>query len=85
MATFKAKFKESEGQFRAHFSQEEGSFLARFDALQTVVKGSYPDLTDKPSINGVTLIYDKSFEELGVETLTNLEIKSIFDRVFRRN
>lgn len=43
---------------------------------------SYPLLKNKPSINGVTLVDDKTFEDLGVNTLTNLEIKAIFDRIF---
>lgn len=43
---------------------------------------NYNLLHNKPSINGVELINDKSFEELGEENLTNIEIKSIFDRIF---
>ena len=42
----------------------------------------YNRLDNKPSINEVELVNDKSFEELGVRTMTNLEIKAIFDRVF---
>lgn len=43
----------------------------------------YSLLTNKPQINDVTLIGNKSFEELGIQTMTNLEIKEIFDRVFK--
>jgi len=43
----------------------------------------YELLAHKPHINGVELIGDKSIEALGVETLTNMEIKSIFDNVFK--
>lgn len=42
---------------------------------------SYNSLDDKPSINEVTLIGDKSFEDLGAETLTNLEIESIINSI----
>lgn len=45
--------------------------------------GNYNALTNKPSINEVELIGDKSFDELGDHTLSNMEIKTIFDRVFR--
>ena len=45
---------------------------------------SYPLLSDKPQINDTTLIGNKSFEDLGVKTMTNLEIKEIFDRVFNK-
>lgn len=42
----------------------------------------YNRLDNKPSINEVELINDKSFEELGVRTMTNLEILAVFNRVF---
>ena len=44
---------------------------------------NYERLSNKPHINGVELIGDKSIEALGVETLTNMEIKTIFDNVFK--
>lgn len=44
----------------------------------------WSEIEDKPAINGVTLIKDKSIEQLGVNTLTNREILEIFNRVFRR-
>ena len=45
--------------------------------------GNYNALTNKPSINEVELVGDKSFDDLGDHTLSNIEIKSIFDRVFK--
>ena len=44
---------------------------------------NYDRLSNKPRINGEDLIGDKSFEALGVVTMTNMEIKSIFDSVFK--
>ena len=44
----------------------------------------YPTLIDKPQINDVTLVGNKSIEDLGVYTMTNIEIKEIFDRVFNK-
>ena len=46
--------------------------------------GDYNELYNKPSINGVELINDKSFEDLGDNNLTNLEIQTIFNQVFGR-
>lgn len=43
---------------------------------------NYNALTNKPKINGVELVGNKSFEELGVETLTNQQIFDIYNRVF---
>lgn len=42
----------------------------------------YADLPDKPSINEVELIGNKTFEDLGDKPLSNFEIKAIHDRVF---
>lgn len=46
--------------------------------------GRYPPLLEKPSINDVVLVGNKTFTDLGDHTLTNIEIKSIFDKIFRR-
>lgn len=43
----------------------------------------YEKLIHKPQINDVTLIGNKTIEELGVNTMTNLEILNIFNRVFK--
>ena len=39
-----------------------------------VVEKDYEKLKNKPSINGVALVSDKSFEDLGDHVLTNFEI-----------
>ena len=41
----------------------------------------YSDLPDKPQINDVTLEGNKSFEDLGAETLTNIEINNIINSI----
>ena len=42
---------------------------------------SYGDLDDKPQINDVTLIGNKSFDDLGLPALTNTEIDEIVRRL----
>lgn len=39
-----------------------------------VYENDYEKLVNKPKINGVELVQDKSFEELGDHVLTNFEI-----------
>ena len=41
---------------------------------ERVYEDDYEKLKNKPSINGVELMQDKSFEELGDHVLTNFEI-----------
>ena len=43
---------------------------------------NYNALVNKPSINGVQLIGEKSIEDLGVDTMTNTEILDVFNRAF---
>lgn len=80
MATFNATFT-NETQFNANF-KTDSSLSAGFGQITMVETGDYGKLANKPKINGVTLIGDKSIEELGVDTLTNTEILEIYKRVF---
>ena len=41
---------------------------------ERVYENDYEKLKNKPSINGIELVQDKSFEELGDHVLTNFEI-----------
>ena len=69
------------GTFTADFLDEE-ELVVSFGEITKVNTGNYNDLFNKPSINEVELVGNKSFEELGDSPLTNIEIKSLFDRVF---
>lgn len=46
-------------------------------AITTSGSFSYSDLPDKPSIETVTLIGDKSFEDLGLDRITNTELEEM--------
>ena len=49
--------------------------------LNLVISGSYNDLSDKPKINSVELVGNKTFEDLGAERLTNSDIELIINSV----
>ena len=82
-ATFGATFAESESM-SATFSDDE-NMSASFGEVQKVSTSNYEDLFNKPKINGVTLTGDRSFEDLGEENMSNLEIATIFNKVFGGN
>lgn len=75
----KLAFSETE-QPRLSFSEPEPVTL-RFSEGGGGTR-NYNALTNKPSINDVVLIGNKTFEDLGDMPLTNLEIKEMFDRIF---
>lgn len=77
----KAKFSER-NNMAAKFHDND-DLNADFGDVTMVHTDNYEDLYNKPSINEVELIGNKTFDELGDHTLTNKEIKSIFDRVFK--
>ena len=41
--------------------------------------GDYPPLTNKPKINGFTLVGDKSFDDLGLKAITRTQIDALFN------
>lgn len=44
-----------------------------------LLANDYTTLKNKPSIEGITLIDNKTFEDLGVISLTNLEIEKLIN------
>ena len=63
----------------------QGTLRGQFSTPQKVtINGTedYNELENKPSINGVELQGDKSFEDLGELTLTNSELKDLIDSQF---
>ena len=52
----------------------DASMSGTLKMADRVIEKDYEKLKNKPSINGVELIKDKSFEDLGDHVLTNFEI-----------
>lgn len=55
------------------------TFSKLVDEIDQVSPGvtSYESLTDKPSIEGVTLSGDKTFEELNLQSITNTDLENM--------
>lgn len=75
-ATFGVTFAETDGTMGVSFAQDN-DFSVKFGGAQIVATGDYNALTNKPSIEGHTLVGDKSFKELGMDTLEAWEIEKI--------
>ena len=70
------KIKIPQGQYSSMYI--EGSF--NMDFLTNGTKeNDYRTLENLPQINGITLIDNKTLEEIGIETITNIEIENIFN------
>ncbi len=55
----------------------DASMSGTLKMVDRVIEKDYEKLVNKPSINGVELIKDKSFEELGCTPMKNSEILEI--------
>ena len=79
---FNAQF-DDDDNFSAQLNEAD-DFHASFGEIQRVTTDDYEDLRNQPQINGVTLIRNKSLEDLGVNNLS-MEIWQIYNRVFGGN
>ena len=60
-----------------------GGLKASFGTYhEGAVEKNYNELSNKPSIEQVELIGNKSFSDLGLETMSNMEILTMFNEVF---
>lgn len=75
MASFNVKFK-SNDEFNASL-QDSGTLDVKFGDTKIVETGDYEKLKNKPMIESHTLIGDKTFKELGLDTLPVWEIEKI--------
>ena len=81
---FTASFSADEETINAEYSSDEEDISADFGTVMRTGGGvrNYERLTHKPSINEIELNGDKSFTDLGLSELTNIEIAEIVNRVF---
>ena len=56
----------STGTFNAHFTTNRNTFTGSM-GIVNATSNNYNDLANKPSINGVTLVGDKTSEELKID------------------
>lgn len=59
-----------------------GAMKGAISVPENIVEKDYKKLQNKPSVNGVELTGNKTIEDLGEETLTNMEISSAIDKMF---
>ena len=79
---FNAEFNDG-NDFVATFADDSAGLVADFGETQIIETSDYNNLINKPSINEVELKGNKTLEDLGDKSLTNIEIKHIFDKVFK--
>ena len=61
--------------------RDSDSLSGILDSAKIVYEKNYENLKNKPSINDVELIGNKSFEDLGDIPLSNIEILKMYNHV----
>ena len=70
---------DNESSIDTDIQTSDGEIDTDIEISTTGGTNDYNDLANKPSIEGVELIGDKTLEELGVEALTPQEIDAIIN------
>ena len=73
MATFEVEFS-SDADFEVEFSSE-----ADFEAEFSDGVMSYNELIDLPEIEGVTLTGNKTYEQLNLQGISNMELEALLN------
>ena len=60
-------------------SSNDGIEVNNEDIIVNIKSQNYNDLENKPSIEGIILIENKSFKDLGAINLTNIEIENLIN------
>lgn len=77
--TFEIEFDDSKNEFEIDMDNSVQEIELQEENIINIGTKNYKELYNKPSIEGVTLINDKSFEDLGAKSLTNLEIEKLIN------
>lgn len=84
-AAFNAALATTDESFGAELSDDDADFTAGFGVTTILEHGGtndYEKLINKPQIEGVTLIGNKSFPELTLDEEDNETINETFKKVF---
>ena len=77
--TFEIEFDTSRNDFEIDMKESTQEIEIEEGNITNIGTKDYKQLYNKPSIEGVTLINNKSFEDLGAKSLTNLEIERLIN------
>lgn len=81
IAWYNVGLAERDQTFNLGMSQDEELEVLLDSAVQITPVRDYEVLENKPQIEGVTLIGDKSFEDLNLNHITNSEIEDLFSEL----
>ena len=81
MIIFNTRYSEQSYTFNPQYNESDKSFDEDFGEIHNIVENNYEKLRNKPQIENVELIGNKSFEDLGMTEISNLEILEIANKI----
>lgn len=81
MIIFNTTYSEQSYTFNPQYNESDKSFDEDFGEIYNIVEKNYEKLRNKPQIESVELIGNKSFEDLGMTEISNLEILEIANKI----
>ena len=80
MIIFNTIYSEQSYTFNPQYNESDKSFDEDFGEIHNIVENNYEKLRNKPQIENVELMGNKSFEDLGMTEISNLEILEIANK-----
>lgn len=81
MIIFDTTYTENSYTFDLQYSENDKSFDEEFGEVHEVVENNYEKLRNKPQIENIEMVGNKSFEDLGITEISNLEILEIAKKI----
>lgn len=81
MIIFNTTYSEQSYTFNPQYNESDKSFDEDFGEIHNIVENNYEKLRNKPQIENIELIGNKSFEDLGMTEISNLEILEIANKI----
>ena len=78
---FELEYNDNQTSYKTELDDDEKTFNSSFKEVNEVVTNSYERIQHKPQIENVELIGNKSFEDLGMTEISNLEILEIANKI----
>lgn len=81
MFIFNTTYSKHSQTFNTQYNENDKSFDDDFGEIQNVVENNYDKLRNKPQIENIEMVGNKSFEDLGITEISNIEILEIANKI----
>ena len=81
MIIFNTIYSEQSYTFNPQYNESDKSFDEDFGEIHNIVENNYEKLRNKPQIENIEMVGNKTFEDLGITEISNIEILEIANKI----